>query len=192
MRRRDTLAAHHPEGAAQMPKTTPPGQVVLEHGTFQASVVPDVLDSHDLDYRARLQVNELYGIVASAAIHDGWVHPQVLTRDVDAQQELRVITRTASSKAMGGHAFSSATTTSASSSRTPGAASGARAGSPPCPTTSGSSRGTTTSVLLRILGTTTVEPGNSYTPSPASGADTPGEEPGNRTIDAMEREGWSR
>jgi hypothetical protein len=231
------LAAHDPEGAAPMPKTTPPGQVVLDHGTFEANVVPDVFDSRDLDYRARLQVlkkvvdcrpedrfvmeqvgnsctghavaamvnailaqqsdpthvspymlyalarrydefegeadigsslrgalkgwyyhgllpdtrwptlqmrrepdldtddeifrlalqrplgafyrvnatrlddmqaavNELYGIVASAAIHDGWVHPQVLTRDVDGQQqELRVITRTASSKAMGGHAF---------------------------------------------------------------------------------------
>ena len=39
-----------------MPKTTPPGQVVLEHGTFQANVVPDVFDARDLDYRARLQV----------------------------------------------------------------------------------------------------------------------------------------
>lgn len=39
-----------------MPKTTPPGQVVLDHGTFQANVVPDVFDARDLDYRARLQV----------------------------------------------------------------------------------------------------------------------------------------
>jgi hypothetical protein len=51
-------------------------------------------------------INELYGIVASASIHDGWVSPQVLKRRVNSkQQELRVITRTASSKAIGGHAF---------------------------------------------------------------------------------------
>lgn len=220
-----------------MPKTTSPGEVILDHGTFQANVVPDVFDARDLDYRARLQVishevdcrpqdryvmeqvgnsctghamaamvnailahqsdpahvspymlyalarrydefegeadvgsslrgalkgwyyhgllpdtkwptlamrrepdldgdddlfrlalqrplgafyrvnatrlddmqsaiNELYGIVASASIHDGWVNPQVLKRQVNRkQQELRVITRTASSKAIGGHAF---------------------------------------------------------------------------------------
>ena len=220
-----------------MPKTTSPGEVVLDHGTFAANAVPDVFDARDLDYRARLQViphevdcrpedrfvmeqvgnsctghavaamvnavlanqsdtthvspymlyalarrydefegeadvgsslrgalkgwyyhgllpdskwptltmrrepdldgdddifrlalqrplgafyrvnatrlddmqsaiSELYGIVASAAIHDGWVNPQVLKRRVNRKQhELRVITRTASSKAIGGHAF---------------------------------------------------------------------------------------
>lgn len=220
-----------------MPKTTPPGQVVLDHGTFAANVVPDVFDARDLDYRSRLQVidhevdcrpedryvmeqvgnsctghavaamvnavlahqsdpthvspymlyalarrydefegeadvgsslrgalkgwyyhgllpdsewpkltmrrepdldgddelfrialqrplgafyrvnatrlddmqsaiTELYGIVASASIHDGWRTPEVLRRRVGRkQEELRVITRTPSSRAIGGHAF---------------------------------------------------------------------------------------
>ena len=39
-----------------MPKTTPPGEVTLDHGTFQANVQPDVFDARDLDYRPRLQV----------------------------------------------------------------------------------------------------------------------------------------
>ena len=39
-----------------MPKTTPPGEVELDHGTFQANVQPDVFDARDLEYRPRLQV----------------------------------------------------------------------------------------------------------------------------------------
>src|SRR5688572_11891828 len=39
-----------------MPKTIPPGIVELDHGTFEASVVPDVFDSRDLEYRPRLAV----------------------------------------------------------------------------------------------------------------------------------------
>ena len=33
-----------------------PGEVTLDHGTFQANVQPDVFDAQDLDYRPRLQV----------------------------------------------------------------------------------------------------------------------------------------
>ena len=51
-------------------------------------------------------INELYGIVASAAIHDGWYKPRVVTRTVGRKkQTMHVITRTESSKAVGGHAF---------------------------------------------------------------------------------------
>ena len=39
-----------------MAKTTPPGKVVLDHGTFEANVVPDVFDARDLAYRSRLSV----------------------------------------------------------------------------------------------------------------------------------------
>jgi hypothetical protein len=39
-----------------VPKTTPPGKVVLDHGTFEANAVPDVFDSRDLAYRSRLSV----------------------------------------------------------------------------------------------------------------------------------------
>jgi hypothetical protein len=36
-----------------VPKTTPPGKVELDHGTFEARVVPDVFDARDLEYRSR-------------------------------------------------------------------------------------------------------------------------------------------
>jgi hypothetical protein len=220
-----------------MPKTTPPGEVELDHGTFSANALPDVFDARDLEYRSRLQVlpkvvdcrpadrhvttqegnsctghamaamvnailasqsddvhvspymlyalarrydefegeadvgsslrgalkgwyyhgvlpdtdwpsldmttepdldleediaglalqrplgafyrvdttrlddmqsaiNELYGIVVSASIHDGWNKPCIVTRTVGRKkQTMLVITRTASSKAVGGHAF---------------------------------------------------------------------------------------
>lgn len=220
-----------------MPKTTPPGEVELDHATFSANVVPDVFDARDLEYRPRLQalakevdcrpedryvmvqkgnsctghavaamvnavltsqadpihvspymlyalarrydefegeadvgsslrgalkgwyyhgvlpdtewpelvmaaepdldldeaiarlaqtrplgafyrvnttrlddmqsaINELFGIVASASVHDGWYKPSVVTRTVRRKkQTMNVITRTASSKAIGGHAF---------------------------------------------------------------------------------------
>jgi hypothetical protein len=220
-----------------MPKTIPPGIVELDHGTFEASVVPDVFDSRDLEYRPRLAVlpkvvdcrpedryvltqegssctghavaamvnailvsqsdsthvspymlyamarrydefegdadvgsslrgalkgwyyhgvlpdtewprlhlatepdldrddgiarialerplgafyrvnptrlddmqsaiTELFGIVVSAAVHDGWFEPTVVARTVGGQpQTMHVITRTDSSKAVGGHAF---------------------------------------------------------------------------------------
>lgn len=220
-----------------MPKTAPKGKVELDHGAFEANVVPDVFDSRDLDYRSRLQllpkekdcrpadryvleqkgnsctghavagmvnailasqsdethvspymlyalarrydefegeadvgsslrgalkgwynhgvlpdeewpelvmknepdldldedkiklalerplgafyrvnatrlddmqsaVTELFGIVASAAIHDGWHKPKIVTRTVKGKkQTMHVITRTATSKAVGGHAF---------------------------------------------------------------------------------------
>jgi hypothetical protein len=51
-------------------------------------------------------VTELLGIVASAAIHEGWYYPTVMTRTVDGEPEtMAVITRTDSSRALGGHAF---------------------------------------------------------------------------------------
>ena len=51
-------------------------------------------------------ITELYGIVASAAVHDGWHKPKLVTRTVGGEeQKMNVITRTASSKAIGGHAF---------------------------------------------------------------------------------------
>jgi hypothetical protein len=51
-------------------------------------------------------INELFGIVASAAVHDGWHKPKVVTRTVSRKkQTMHVITRTAESKAIGGHAF---------------------------------------------------------------------------------------
>lgn len=51
-------------------------------------------------------INELSGIVASASVHDGWYKPCVVTRTVGRKkQTMHVITRTASSKAVGGHAF---------------------------------------------------------------------------------------
>ena len=51
-------------------------------------------------------ITELFGIVASASIHDGWYEPEVVTRTVGGkQQSMHVIKRTAKSKAIGGHAF---------------------------------------------------------------------------------------
>ena len=51
-------------------------------------------------------ITELFGIVASASIHDGWYEPEVVTRTVGGkQQSMHVIKRTATSKAVGGHAF---------------------------------------------------------------------------------------
>ena len=51
-------------------------------------------------------INELYGIVASASIHDGWARPRVLKRTVRrVRQELHVIERNDPPKAVGGHAF---------------------------------------------------------------------------------------
>ena len=38
-----------------MPKTVSPGKIELEHGSFEANVVPDVFDARDVDYRPRLQ-----------------------------------------------------------------------------------------------------------------------------------------
>jgi hypothetical protein len=51
-------------------------------------------------------ISELFGIVASASIHDGWYTPCVVTRAVGGQtQTMHVVTRTAASRAVGGHGF---------------------------------------------------------------------------------------
>ena len=51
-------------------------------------------------------VNELSAIVVSAAVHDGWREPVLVTRTVKGkQQRMYVITRTNTSTALGGHAF---------------------------------------------------------------------------------------
>ena len=51
-------------------------------------------------------VHELSAIAAAAAIHDGWTEPVPVTRKVNGKkQSMHVITKTRSSKALGGHAF---------------------------------------------------------------------------------------
>ena len=51
-------------------------------------------------------ITELFGIVVSASIHDGWYTPEVVTRTVGRKTEtMHVIKRTDASKALGGHAF---------------------------------------------------------------------------------------
>jgi hypothetical protein len=51
-------------------------------------------------------ITELFGIVASASIHDGWYKPEVVTRTVKrTRQRMHIIKRTADSQAVGGHAF---------------------------------------------------------------------------------------
>jgi len=47
-------------------------------------------------------INELRAIAVSAAIHDGWIKPVVLTR---GRQTLHLIARAVNAKALGGHAF---------------------------------------------------------------------------------------
>jgi hypothetical protein len=48
-------------------------------------------------------INELYGIVASAAIHDGWTDPVEMTNDQG--KTMMVIQRSPKSEDLGGHAF---------------------------------------------------------------------------------------
>jgi pimeloyl-ACP methyl ester carboxylesterase len=48
-------------------------------------------------------INELYGIVASAAIHDGWLEPAEMTNDQG--KTMMVIQRSPTSEDLGGHAF---------------------------------------------------------------------------------------
>jgi Papain family cysteine protease len=51
-------------------------------------------------------ITELFAIVVSAAIHDGWYEPTAVTKTVGGvPQTMLVITRTASSQPVGGHAF---------------------------------------------------------------------------------------
>lgn len=51
-------------------------------------------------------ISELSAIVVAASIHDGWNEPVVVKRTVKRKkQEMHVITRTSTSKAIGGHAF---------------------------------------------------------------------------------------
>ena len=51
-------------------------------------------------------VSELSAVAAAAAIHDGWTKPVPVTRTVNGKkQSMHVITKTRTSKALGGHAF---------------------------------------------------------------------------------------
>jgi hypothetical protein len=51
-------------------------------------------------------ITELFALSVSAAIHDGWYKPTVVTKTIDGQpQTMAVITRTDTSQAVGGHAF---------------------------------------------------------------------------------------
>lgn len=47
-------------------------------------------------------ISELKGIAVSAAIHDGWIQPQVVQRGSDT---MYIIARSTNAKALGGHAF---------------------------------------------------------------------------------------
>ncbi len=51
-------------------------------------------------------VSELSAVAAAAAVHDGWKKPVRVTRTVNGEQQtMHVITKTPTSKALGGHAF---------------------------------------------------------------------------------------
>ncbi len=51
-------------------------------------------------------IAELSVVVVSAAIHDGWNHPERITRTVDGtERTMHLINRTDSSQGLGGHAF---------------------------------------------------------------------------------------
>src|SRR5687768_1674825 len=51
-------------------------------------------------------VTELSAVAAAAAVHDGWTSPVPVTRTVNGKkQSMHVITKTRTSKALGGHAF---------------------------------------------------------------------------------------
>ncbi len=93
--------------------------------SLDASPAPDIDHDEDLAARARQRplgafyrvnatrlddlqsaVSELSAVAAAAAIHDGWTKPVPVTRTVNGKkQSMHVITKTRTSKALGGHAF---------------------------------------------------------------------------------------